>query len=156
MLYNVSFIQIIQSQYDAAFNMLENAIKDCPTSLWNDGTYKNKYWHIAFHTLFYSHLYLSESKELWEKYRKGYQYLNADLEPYSQQDVLEYLELCRKQIDERIPLIDLKAEASFSWLPMNKLEMLLYNLRHIQHHTGQLIDRLREKVDVSSNWIIIK
>jgi uncharacterized damage-inducible protein DinB len=155
----MSIISSIQSQYHAAFNMLENAIKDCPVSLWQDNSYQNKYWHIAFHTLFYSHLYLSESKEafiFWKKYKENAHQLNVTVEPYSQQEILEYLELCRKQVDERIPLIDLDAPAGFSWLPMNRLELLLYNLRHIQHHTGQLIDRLRGKAKVSSNWMVMK
>ena len=153
----MNITQSIQNQYQAAFSMLENSIKDCSVSLWEDATYKNKYWHIVYHTLFYSHLYLSESNEsftFWEKHRKDYQYLNVVAkEAYLQEDVLEYLELCRKQIED-IAKLDLEAPAGFNWLPMNKYEMLIYNLRHIHHHTGQLIDRLREKANVSSNWVI--
>jgi uncharacterized damage-inducible protein DinB len=160
----MSVIQTIQSQYHAALTMLENSIKDCPASLWEDKTYKNKYWHIVLHTLFYTHLYLSESEanfEPWVKYRKDYQYLNPShieqqhdsIKVYSQADLLEYLQLCRKQVEEAIPNMRLDDPAGFDWIPMTKLELLLYNLRHIQHHTGQLIDRLRETADISSAWI---
>ncbi len=38
----------------------------------------------------------------------------------------------------------LDADSGFYWLPFNKFELQLYNIRHIQHHTGQLTDRLRQ------------
>jgi uncharacterized damage-inducible protein DinB len=154
-------IQVIQSQYHAALTMLENSIKDCPMSLWEDKTYKNQYWQIAFHTLYYTHYYLSDFKksfEPWEKYRKDHQYLRPNssalvIEAYSQQDVLEYLKFCRKQVTERIPITKLDNPSGLEWLPTTKLELLLYNLRHVQHHAGQLIDRLRISADISSDWI---
>jgi hypothetical protein len=43
--------------------------------------------------------------------------------------------------------------SGFFWLPFSKLELQLYNIRHIQHHTGQLIERLREQKDISVEWI---
>jgi uncharacterized damage-inducible protein DinB len=160
----MNLIQIIQSQYHAALTMLENSIKDCPVSLWKDETYKNQYWQIAFHTLFYTHYYLSDFEtgfEPWIKYRESHQYLSTEsstlvIEPYSQQDVLEYLKFCRKQVDERIPNIKLDNPSGLDWLPTTKLELLLYNLRHVQHHAGQLIDRLRISADISSDWIDMK
>jgi uncharacterized damage-inducible protein DinB len=153
--------QVIQSQYHAALTMLENSVKGCPVSLWEDKTYKNQYWQIAFHTLYYTHYYLGDfetSFEPWEKYKKDYQYLTPSssalfIEPYSQQDVLEYLKFCRKQVDERIPNTRLDNPSGLEWLPTTKLELLLYNLRHIQHHAGQLIDRLRIHSDIPSEWI---
>jgi hypothetical protein len=39
--------------------------------------------------------------------------------------------------------LDFDAPSGFFWLPFSKLELQLYNIRHVQHHTGQLIDRLR-------------
>lgn len=38
--------------------------------------------------------------------------------------------------------VDLDAPSGFFWLPFNKLELQLYKTRHVQHHAGQLIDRL--------------
>jgi hypothetical protein len=36
---------------------------------------------------------------------------------------------------------------------MSKLEHQLVNLRHIQHHTGQLADRLRQAADRGLRWV---
>ncbi len=158
---NTELTYIIQSQYHAALTMLENSIKDCPNSLWDDDSYQNRYWQIAFHTLFYTHYYLSDFEtdfEPWAKYRKDHQYLSPDsstlvIESYGQQDVLEYLKFCRKQVGERIPITNLDSPSGLEWLPTTKLELLLNNLRHIQHHAGQLIDRLRINAKISSEWI---
>jgi uncharacterized damage-inducible protein DinB len=159
----VSVTHVIQSQYPAALTMLENGIKDCPVTLWEDAIYKNKYWYIAFHTLFHTHLYLCEDEasfKPWEKYQKVYQYFKSEdstrMTPYSQQELLEYLEFCRSLVDERIPVTTMEGPSGLDWLPTNKLELLLYNLRHIQHHTGQLIDRLRERSNIASAWIDMK
>jgi len=45
------------------------------------------------------------------------------------------------------------AESGFSWYRMSKLEHQFVNLRHIQHHTGQLADRLRQEADRGVEWV---
>jgi predicted kinase len=37
---------------------LKQAIEKCPDALWNDPADKNRFWHVAYHALFYTHLYL--------------------------------------------------------------------------------------------------
>jgi hypothetical protein len=36
---------------------------------------------------------------------------------------------------------------------MSKLEHQFVNLRHPQHHTGQLADRLRQHADLGVRWV---
>jgi len=146
--------------------MLKKAVENCPESLWDDAEYKNRFWHIAFHTLFYMHFYLQDTEgdfKPWAKHRENYQFMGPlpwpphDIPqigtPYSREEVLEYLELCKKQVDERVELIDLEVESGFHWLPFGKLELQIYNIRHIMHHAGQLIDRLKTAADISTEWI---
>jgi len=156
-------IKALESQYDATLRMLENSIKDCPDSLWQDSSYTNKYWHIAFHTLFYTHLYLFDSEhdfEAWEKHIEQYEYLNyvseshpTDKAIYSQQDLLEYLAVCKQKLEGYLSTVSFSEASGFSWLKFNKLELHLYNIRHAQHHTGQLGDRLREAEGQNLRWI---
>ncbi len=49
----------LKSQYHASLAMLRTAIRACPEDLWSssDG-HANRYWRIAYHTLYYTHLYL--------------------------------------------------------------------------------------------------
>jgi hypothetical protein len=160
--------KMIQRQMGSSLLMLEEAIRKCPEPLWNSPDYKNRFWHIAYHTVFYAHLYLQDSDksfEPWPKHRVNYQYLGRVPwpphdqprinEPYGKNEVLEYLGFCKNEVENRIPPMRLEAESGFFWLPFSKLELQLYNIRHTQHHTGQLIDRLRTKEDIEVPWVAI-
>ncbi len=43
-------------------------------------------------------------------------------------------------------------ESGFFWLPFGKLELQFYNIRHLQHHTGELFERLGA-VGVTLDWV---
>jgi hypothetical protein len=160
---------IIKSQYHASLEMLKLAIANCPGALWNDQEHKNRFWHISYHVLFYTHLYLQDREEgfiPWAKHRDEYQFLGPLPwpphrepkigEPYCKEDILEYLELCQNEVEERVSSLDLDAESGFHWLPFGKMELQFYNIRHIQHHAGQLIDRLRIKEGIGVDWVGMK
>ena len=44
-------------------------------------------------------------------------------------------------------------ESGYSWYTMPKLEHQIVNIRHIQHHAAQLIDRLRNEEALGSRWL---
>jgi hypothetical protein len=158
--------EIIGKQYRASMAMLREAITKCPESLWLAPEYPNKFWHIAYHVLYCTHMYLQNSCEEfkeWKKHRENYQWLGGlpwapnerpKIEtPYTQEEILEYLAICCQEIDTKVPRLDLNAPSGFHWLPFGKLELQLYNLRHIAHHTGQLIDRLRTVAQIGIAWV---
>ena len=157
---------LIQSQYHATLDMLEEAILACPQDLWLDSTFTNAFWHVAYHAVFYTHLYLStglESFVPWSKARPEYEFLGDKLpwpphnkpnigEPYTKAEVLEYVDFCRQVVDDQVPTLGLEAASGFDWLPFTKLELQFYNIRHTQHHTGQLSERLRSSASAGIRW----
>ena len=158
--------EIIKSQYRASLEMLGEAISKCTDALWDDPGHKNRFWHIAYHTLFHAHLYLQDcEKEFvpWSKHRDEYQFLGPLPwpphtepnigKPYTKEDILEYLGVCQNEVEERVSSMDLEAGSGFHWLPFGKLELQFYNIRHIQHHAGQLIDRLRTIEAIGIRWV---
>ncbi len=58
----MDYQQIVRSQYLASLEMLKHAIGKCPDAMWNDPSDKNKFWHVAYHELFYMHLYLQPTE----------------------------------------------------------------------------------------------
>jgi hypothetical protein len=46
----------IRSQYLAALEMLKEVTFACPASQWNQPDDLNKFWQVAYHALFYTHL----------------------------------------------------------------------------------------------------
>ncbi len=157
---------VIQSQYLAALEMLKQAVAKCPDFLWNPAEDRNKFWHIAYHALFYSHLYLQDAEKdfkPWEKHHDEYQFMGQVPwpphnqpkigEPYSREDILAYLAFVREQVQERVPKLELEAASGFEWLPFGKLELQFYNLRHLQHHTAELYERLGARDGIDLDWI---
>ena len=161
--------EVIKSQYQAALEMLRRAVVKCPESLWDDPTYKNRFWHLAYHALFYTHLYLHPSQKAfvpWEKQRDDYQFMGPTPwpphtepeigEPYTKEEILEYLDLCRQHVEEIVDTLDLDGESGFDWLPFGKMELQFYNIRHLQHHAGELCERLGTAVKINVDWVGIK
>lgn len=156
---------VIARQYRAALEMLRQAIAGCPERLWLDAGCENRYWHVAYHALFFAHLYLQDSEaafQPWAKHRPNFQFLgpapwppheraNRDL-PYSKDEILEYLEFCRAEVEAKVPRVEFSAPSGFRWLKFDKLELQFYNIRHIQHHSAQLADRLRNAEGVGVRW----
>jgi len=158
--------QVFQSQYLAALAMLEQAVVKCPPALWNAPENRNKFWHVAYHALFYVHLYLQDAEKdfrPWEGHRPEYQFMGPlpwpphDLprigEPYTPQEVLAYLTFVRQQVRDRLPAIDLEAASGFDWQPFGKFELQVYNIRHLQQHAGELYERIGSKAGLDLDWI---
>src|SRR5688572_5310266 len=128
------------TQYLAALAMLRQAIEGCPESLWYDPNQKFKIWSKAYHVVFFVHFYLQTAEKdfvEWEKHHDP----DGD-EPFTKDEVLEYLVFAEKQVMERIPVTDFEAESGFDWYPVNKLELQFINIRHVQQHTGELYECL--------------
>ena len=99
----------------------------------------------------------------WAKHKPNHQFLGRtpwppherpQIEaPYTKEEVLEDLEICRAEIEARTPSLDLDAASGHPWQPFHKLEQQLNNIRHLQHHTAQLIDRLRTAENTGVAWV---
>lgn len=157
--------EIIKSQYLAALEMLRQAMVECPESIWFDAEYTKPVWHIVFHVLFYTHFYLLPCEDdfsPWEKHRDEFTSLGTPEEnlekgkAYTRAELLEYHDLCCEQVEEQVNSMDLEAESGFYWLPFDKLELQIYNIRHVQQHAGELFERLGQVLEVELNWVGMK
>ena len=157
----------VRSQYLASLAMLGRAIEGCPEHLWTADATTNPCWQVAYHALFFAHLYLQPTERdfvAWYKHRPDYQVMGGRLpcppftrvaigEPYTREEVLEYLEHCRAEVSRLVPVLDLEAPSGFPWLPFGKLELQLYSIRHIQLHAGELAERLGAEAGVEVGWV---
>ena len=149
---------VLKNQYKASLAMLRDAIQSCPTSLWIDASYVNPFWHVAYHALFYTDFYLQPSEAAfvpWENHRPGYNRFGPDpVPPFSVDELLEYCGRCQGMVDTAVDRLDLSAaESGFPWYKMSKLEHQLVNLRHLQHHTAQLAERIRQATGHGVRWV---
>lgn len=160
----------LKRQYHAGLAMLEETIENCPDEVWNSTAHQNAYWQIAYHVLYFTHLYLQTEEAAfvpWDQQQSNVQHVDAIAgpadpesplplipEPYTRAQVLEYWRYCDAMVDQAVDALDLSSPSSgFSWYRMSKLEHQLVNLRHLQHHTAQLADRLRAAAGVGTRWV---
>ena len=141
-----AWLAVVWRQFGAAIDMMENAVAACPDVLWMDRSAKPEFWYTAFHALFFLDLYLSPSDRgfhppapftLDELDERG---LLPD-RVYTKEELLVYLTHGRAKARERIFAMTEEEGArrcGFDWLDCSTAEMLLYNMRHLQHHAGQL------------------
>lgn len=150
----------LKGQYHAALDMLKGAIEECPEALWTGGNPPRHFWRLAYHTLFFTHLYLeirAEDFVAWEQHRdeveSDAERERLDATPYSRQQILTYWELVDAMVDPQLDKIDLSSsESGFSWYRIPKLDHIILNVRHIQEHAGQLRDRLLE-AGIDQKWV---
>jgi hypothetical protein len=160
----------LKSQYHASLQMLHEALERCPDDLWLDRSHVNAFWQIAYHALFYVHMYLQpdlKSFKPWAEHQKDVQYANAIPgppkpgstlplmpEPYSRAQVQTFWALCDGMVDDAMDRFDLlEPKCGFPWYECSKLEHQIISIRHLQHHTAQLGDRLREAAGSGLEWL---
>lgn len=136
---------ILISQYLASLEMLKQTITLCPESLWDAGD-KNKFWQIAYHALFFTHVYVQDSEASFTRWTKDHgeedDVFFTPGEPYDKATVLEYLAFCQREVADRVPRLNLEEASPFHRRQRTRLELQIYSIRHIMQHMGELAERL--------------
>jgi DinB superfamily len=148
--------QSVWNQFGAGLDMLENAIVICPVEHWET---EMKFWYIAFHCLFWTDYYLTIKPN---EFNPPKEFTFSEFEQkqpdrvFSKAELLIYLQHCRQKAQTLISALTTETLAT-RWINDYKnfslLEILLYNMRHIQHHTAQLNLILRQHTNNAPNWI---
>ena len=153
---------IIWRQFARAIDDLEEAIRSCPDSLWRARLWNvspestdqslfrfpefSEFWYVAYHALFWVDLYLTGAEEgfvppppflLIEQHEDG----PVPERPYAKEEHLDYLAHCRAECQATIEGLtdeDAVRICSFAWGEVPFVELLLYTMRHVQEHAGQL------------------
>ena len=161
--------QILWAQLGASIDMLENAIEACPDGLWSDPSRRPEwnstgivgFWYLVYHTLFFLDLQLSDSAEgfmppapfdLRELDPAG---LLPD-RPYTKDELISYLRHCREKCRSILAILteeEARRMCRFNSLNLTYAELLLYSMRHVQHHGAQLHLLLREYAGVAPRYV---
>lgn len=157
---NKSIAAILASQYQATLGTLRQAIEKVPLEQWNDQEYHNPTWQIAYHVLWSVKFYLGadpESYTPWENAIEGAESLggsqsweNPDagvkVEGYhTKEDLLAFITDIENSLPTAVEAIPLDGASGFEWYPYTRLELHINTIRHIQHHSAQIIERLKSK-----------
>ncbi|MEZ4885018.1 MAG: DinB family protein [Chitinophagales bacterium] len=155
---NPLFKESLWQQFGASIDMLENAIIACPDELWDTDS---NFWYIAYHTLFFLDYYLTDEPDSFHPPKP---YTLSEFDPsgvmpervYSKEELLQYLAFCRQKCNDVISNLTAEgAEKRFvtEYKNYSVFEILLYNMRHVQHHAAQLNLLLRQGMDNAPSWV---
>lgn len=153
-------------------DMLENAIRLIPNDQWKES---QKPFYMAYHCIVFLDYYLTIpprgfSAELSFTITPQNNIpaeASDDLVPnrvYEKEELLNYLKSCREKCRQLIRgLTEEGMEARWTededpigsptTLNYSVFEILLYNMRHVQHHAAQLNLLLRQSINKSPNWV---
>lgn len=153
---DISFRETLWKQFGACIDMLENAIVMCPNELWDT---EDKFWYTSYHTLFFLDYYLTLDPST---YNSPEPFTNSEFEGklpervYSKVELLTYLQNSREKCNNLISGLN-EEVAKMRWVnpyrDFSVFEMLLYNMRHVQHHSAQLNKYLRQKTSNAPSWV---
>jgi uncharacterized damage-inducible protein DinB len=160
-------IEALIGQFEASLKTLKNVIASCPDEYWHEKDNDYPFSQVAFHTLFYIDYYLTDTVEAMKQQPfhvdhqsafRDYEELGEEMPTsvYEREFILEYLAFCHDMIlalrtngtEER-----LEKTLKINGQPMSTLEMLIYVIRHIQHHTAQMGLRLQFQYGNEMEWV---
>ena len=158
---DAEFKENLWHQFGAAIDMMDRAIVACPEELWSERGGEPEYWYLTFHTLFWLDYYLSESLEGFAPQAPfGLEEMDpAGVMPprvYTQAELRAFLQHCRRKCRTRIEGLTAEtAHARFRqrWMDFSAVELLLYNMRHVQHGAAQLNLILRQRTNDAPRWV---
>jgi DinB superfamily len=157
-------------QFGASIDTMEKAITLCPEDIFISN---KRIFYITYHTLVFLDYYLTIPPPQNFSSPLPFTFTNPaelpqnaidDLVPdrlYSKQELLDYLSLSRNKCHQLIAgLTEEKIQHDrfiepFETGAMNYpiLEILLYNMRHVQHHAAQLNLLLRQQINNAPKWV---
>ena len=159
---------VIAGQYGAALKMLLDALDRAGPDAWLAPVGRFPFWHVGYHVLFVTDLYLSPDESAFRRqpfHREDYDELGTPAgapdkvvvtdQPYDPPTLVAYADTCRakaKQSLESESDATLAGPSGFSRLRFTRLELHLYNIRHVQHHVGQLTAALRRSGGDVVRW----
>lgn len=143
--------QTLIGQFDAALSMLNLCLQKCPAEHWDGKVAKYPFWMVAYHTLCFLDLYFESNEKVFQPHAMhpaGWSEYNDEYPSrrFERQELLDYVALCRRRLHGAISSEtreSLAGESGFHRLAFTRAELHLYNLRHLQHHVGQLTAFLR-------------
>jgi hypothetical protein len=148
---------ILTSQYLASLEMLKQTITECPAWIWNSASDRNKFWQVAYHTLYFTQKYLADSSDTFTPWMKDWEPYDLDhtpnSEPFDKESLLKYLVFCQQHVAERAPELQLEAMEGHGDRSLITLELQIYSIRHIMQHAGELMERLGARTGAEIDWV---
>ena len=154
-------------QFGASIDMMINALDASPETLYHNN---KQFFYTAYHVAVFLDYYLTIPPKdfepqlpftIMEKEDMPAEALDDVLpdKQYSKDQLLEYFESSKKKCHNMIMGLEGNGNPRFvedvevGKMDYSLIEILLYNLRHVQHHAAQLNMMLRNEGHTPPKWV---
>ena len=138
------FVNILKRHFDPSIEMLKRLIEVCPETFWDHGDETISFWQHIYHTI--------QSIDSWFC-QSHVELQETTFQPtiYAELDKVSHTSLNKEQVTNYLDNVSQKCERVFqefddtmlswnleskpSWTPC---DVILVQIRHIQHHVGAL------------------
>jgi hypothetical protein len=156
-------------QIGAAFKMLEHAIDNANDRTWTARINNMPFWQLCYHALWYTDFYFHANQETFQpqsfdmkgikniSIKPDSQMIEDQKHPISKSNMKAYCNYARQKTNQFIQSINesyFTTPSPFEWHGFPKIDLVDYNLRHLQHHVGQLDIILRREQNIGNPWIM--
>jgi hypothetical protein len=156
-------------QIGAAFKMLEHVIDNANDTTWTARISNVPFWQICYHVLWFTDFYFHANEATFQpqsfdmKEIHNYwvypdsQMIENQKHPISKSNMKAYCKYVRQKANQFIQNINatyFTTPSPFEWHGFPKIDLVDYNLRHLQHHVGQLDIIVRRDQNIGNPWIM--
>jgi hypothetical protein len=156
-------------QIGAAFKMLEYAIDSSNDKTWTARINNMPFWQICYHALWYTDFYFHADQATFQpqsfdmkgikniSIKPDSQMIEDQKHPISKSNMRAYCKYAKQKANQFIQSINdtyFTTPSPFEWHGFPKIDLVDYNLRHLQHHVGQLDVVLRREQNIGNPWIM--
>lgn len=129
---------VIQNQFSCAFDILRDAIPSFTDEQWRQGSPAyNGPCRTATHVLLCAEYYVTNAPDIQLRFGKKLWEMSKDELP-SQETMLQYLDEVRNKTHLWVGSLKTDLTEADSDKLQPQLEKVIYALRHLQHHIGEL------------------
>lgn len=71
---------------------------------------------------------------------------------HTKEELISFIATLEQNLLTEIDALPLIENSGFEWYPYSRLELHINNIRHIQHHTAQITERLKARGITGFSW----
>lgn len=149
--------------------MLRTVIEKTPPEELYAEEYGNPSWQIAYHAIWGVQFYLGANAESfipWDEAIEGAESLGGAAEwenagedmvvdkQNTAEELISFIDHIETGLRQALEALPLDEPSGFDWFPFSRFELHINTIRHLQHHTAQLTERLTHKGITGFPWAI--
>ena len=151
---------ILKRQIEPAFEMIESIVSNCASQTWEGIGTATPIWQQVYHCLFWTEAWLRDydmALEYPQWHRDEYRDMKGHCaHTASKEEMLDYLHRVKKEalqyigLHSRSSLLDEIEVAGRKW---TICDIVISQIKHLQHHIGYMNGILRANHDLVARWM---